>query len=98
MCAQALINTPEGYIWIPSKALLRLREATHTLDVALAKATNLEAFAGLREDGRARLVQLEADVRQLELKDETDMAVAEAAAAKASKKLKAAMKKGGKKK
>ena len=48
--------------------------------------------------GGAALAALAADVAQLELKDETDMAVAEASAAKAAKKLKAALKKGGGKK
>jgi hypothetical protein len=77
---------------------LALRTATKALDEAHAKAANLQAFPALCEQGQAKLTQLSADVAQLELKDETDMAMAEAAAAKASKKMKAALKKGGKKK
>ena len=77
---------------------MALRTATKAFDEAHAKAVNLQAFPALCERGKVKLTKLSADVAQLELKDETDMAVAEAAAAKASKKMKAALKKGGEKK
>jgi hypothetical protein len=93
-----LINTPEGYIWVPSKNLVNLREAAKNLDVALIRATNSGAFAPLLEKARVRMQELENDIQQLELKDETDMTLAEAAASKASKKMKKDMKGGGKKK
>jgi hypothetical protein len=65
---KALINTPEGYIWVPSQALIGVREAARNLDVALIRATNLEANAVLVGQGRERLKKLELDIQQLELK------------------------------
>jgi len=90
---KALVNTPEGYIWIPSTALMRLREAAKEMDVAIIRATNLGAYEPQVDKARVKLQEIEADIQQLELKDETDMTLAEAAAAKASKKLRAALKK-----
>ena len=90
---KALVNTPEGYIWIPSMALVNLREAAKHLDVALICATNNGAFEPLTTSAKEKLQAIEADIQQLELKDEADMTIAEAAATKASKKMKAALKK-----
>ena len=88
---KALINTPEGYIWVPSKALIGLREYARELDVALVRATNSASFAPLCERARERLLAIETDIQQLEVKDETDMTTAEALASKNSKKMKAAL-------
>eukprot|EP00615_Pteridomonas_danica_P012070 CAMPEP_0114360286 /NCGR_PEP_ID=MMETSP0101-20121206/23724_1 /TAXON_ID=38822 ORGANISM="Pteridomonas danica, Strain PT" /NCGR_SAMPLE_ID=MMETSP0101 /ASSEMBLY_ACC=CAM_ASM_000211 /LENGTH=588 /DNA_ID=CAMNT_0001504395 /DNA_START=22 /DNA_END=1788 /DNA_ORIENTATION=+ len=94
---KALINTPEGYIWVPSKSLVNLREAAKNLDVTLIRATNFDAFAPLLEKAKVKMQKLTSDIQQLEMKDETDMTLAEAAASKASKKMKKEMK-GSKKK
>jgi hypothetical protein len=85
---KALVNTREGYIWVPAMSLVTLREAAREIDIAVTRATNSEAFAPLIAKSRERLQKLEADIQQLELKDEADMALAEAAASKAAKKLK----------
>jgi len=96
---KALINTPEGYIWVPSKALVYLRTKARDLDVAVIRSTNAGAFSELIDSSKERLQQIEQDIQHLELKDETDMTLAEAKAAKESKKMRAALsKKAGKKK
>ena len=96
---KALINTPEGYIWVPSKALVDLRSKARDLDVALTRASNTGAFSDLVDKSKESLQQIEQDIQHLELKDETDMTLAEAKAAKDSKKMRAALtKKAGKKK
>lgn len=84
---KSLVNTPDGYIWVPSRSLVNLRSATKRLDIALVSATNKQGFAPLRKEAKDRLQQIENDVQQLELKDECDMTTLEAAAIKASKKL-----------
>ena len=75
---------------------MELREASKKLDVAIVKASNKEGFAPLVSEARVCLQKIEADLQQLEMKDEADMTVGEAAAIKASKKMrkevKAAMK------
>ena len=66
---------------------MELREASKKIDVAIVKASNKEGFAPLLKEARESLQKIEADLQQLEMKDEADMMVAEAAAIKASKKM-----------
>ena len=92
-----LINTPEGYIWVPATTLLGLRDAASTLDEAKVAAESHGAHGPLVATATEKLQLLEKDIQQLEFKDEQDMIAAEAVAAKAAKKIKKAMKKGKKK-
>ena len=52
---KALVNTPDGYIWVPSRSLVDLRSSTKRLDVALSRASNKEGFKPLLADAKERL-------------------------------------------